>query len=42
MDAIRTMRLFGAIAASGNLSAVARDWGVSPSTVTYGLKALEE
>ena len=42
MDAIRAMRLFGAIAASGNLSSVARDWGVSPSTVTYGLKALEE
>ncbi|TMV85851.1 LysR family transcriptional regulator [Thioclava sp. BHET1] len=42
MDMFREIRLFLAIAESGALSAVARDWGVSPSTVTYGLKHLEE
>ena len=42
MDTLRMMRLLVAIADTGNLSAVARDWGVSPSTVTHGLKRLEE
>ncbi len=42
MDAFRSMRLFVAIAESGNLSSVARDWGIAPSTVTYGLKSLED
>ena len=42
MDAFRTMRLFVAIAEGGSLSSVARDWGVAPSTVTYGLQHLEE
>lgn len=42
MDAFRTMRLFVAIAEGGTLSCVARDWGVAPSTVTYGLQQLEE
>lgn len=36
------MRLFVAIAEGGSLSSVARDWGVAPSTVSYGLQALEE
>ncbi|MCA0922173.1 LysR family transcriptional regulator [Pseudooceanicola nanhaiensis] len=42
MDAFRTMRLFVAIAEGASLSSVARDWGVAPSTVSYGLQALEE
>ncbi|ARE42290.1 Transcriptional regulator, LysR family (plasmid) [Rhodovulum sp. P5] len=42
MDAFKTMRLFVAIADGGTLSSVARDWGVAPSTVTYGLQQLEE
>ncbi|WP_138465762.1 LysR family transcriptional regulator [Poseidonocella sp. HB161398] len=42
MDDPRLMRLFVAIAEQGSLSAVARGWGVAPSTVTHGLKRLEE
>lgn len=42
MDAFKTMRLFVAIAEGGSLSAVARDWSVAPSTVTYGLQQLED
>ncbi|MBT9386846.1 LysR family transcriptional regulator [Pseudooceanicola sp. CBS1P-1] len=42
MDDLRTMRLFVAIAEAGSLSAVARTWGVAPSTVTLGLQRLEE
>ncbi|MGI3170699.1 LysR family transcriptional regulator [Pseudooceanicola sp. C21-150M6] len=42
MDAFRAMRLFVAIAEGGSLSAVARDWAVAPSTVSYGLQALED
>ncbi|ANT60993.1 LysR family transcriptional regulator [Salipiger sp. CCB-MM3] len=42
MDTLRQMRLFMAIAEAGNLSAVARAWGVAPSTVTHGLKQLED
>ncbi|MEI4472180.1 LysR family transcriptional regulator [Frigidibacter sp. MR17.24] len=42
MDAVRSMRLFVAVAEAGNLSAVARGWGVSPSTVSLGLRQLED
>lgn len=42
MDTIRLLRLFVSIADTGSLSAVARGWGVAPSTVTQGLKQLEE
>lgn len=42
MDTLRLIRLFVAIADSGSLSSVARGWGVAPSTVTFGLKQLEE
>ncbi len=41
MDILRTMRLFVAIAETGSLSAVARRWGVAPSTVSLGLRTLE-
>jgi len=34
--------MFVAIADHANLSAVARAWGVAPSTVTHGLKRLED
>ncbi|WP_176083539.1 LysR family transcriptional regulator [Martelella sp. HB161492] len=42
MDDPTLMRLFVAIAERGSLSAVSRAWGVAPSTVTLGLKQLEE
>ncbi|MBJ3776903.1 LysR family transcriptional regulator [Acuticoccus mangrovi] len=42
MDDTRLMRLFMAIVDHGTLSAVARAWGVAPSTVTHGLKQLED
>ncbi|TPW27875.1 LysR family transcriptional regulator [Martelella alba] len=42
MDDPSLMRLFVAIAERGSLSAVSRAWGVAPSTVTLGLKQLEE
>lgn len=42
MDDPKLMRLFTAVADQGSLSAVARDWGVAPSTVTHGLKQLED
>jgi len=41
MDDARLMHLFTAIADHGGLSAVARAWGIAPSTVTHGLKQLE-
>ncbi|MAC77786.1 MAG: LysR family transcriptional regulator [Rhodobacteraceae bacterium] len=41
MDVLRTMRLFVAISETGSLSAVARRWGVAPSTVSLGLQQLE-
>lgn len=42
MDDPQLLRLFIAIAEQGNLSAVARIKGVAPSTVTLGLKTLEQ
>ncbi|WP_172327158.1 LysR family transcriptional regulator [Mangrovicoccus sp. HB161399] len=42
MDDPKLMRLFVAVADLGTLSAVARSWGVAPSTITHGLKQLEE
>jgi DNA-binding transcriptional LysR family regulator len=42
MDTLKSMRMFAAIAENGSLSAVARDWGVAPSTISYGLHALED
>lgn len=41
MDTVKLIRLFVSIAETGSLSAVARSWGVTPSTVTLGLKQLE-
>ncbi len=42
MDQLDTLRLFVAIADRGSLSAVARAWALSPSTVTLALQRLEE
>ncbi|MEG6509511.1 LysR family transcriptional regulator [Methyloligella sp. 2.7D] len=42
MDDPKLMRLFMAIADRGSLSGVARAWGMAPSTVTHGLKQLED
>ncbi|MCD9028290.1 LysR family transcriptional regulator [Luteimonas sp. BDR2-5] len=42
MDQLDTLRLFVAIADRGSLSAVARAWALSPSTVTLALQQLEE
>lgn len=41
MDTLKMMRLVLAVAEKGSLSAVARSWGVAPSTVTLGLQRLE-
>lgn len=41
MDQLDTLRAFVAIAERGSLSAVARAWAVSPSTVTTALQRLE-
>lgn len=42
MDDPTLIRLFIGIAERGSLSSVARIWGVAPSTVTLGLKQLEQ
>ncbi|WP_102222867.1 LysR family transcriptional regulator [Acidimangrovimonas sediminis] len=42
MDDPKLMRLLVAIVDAGSLSAVARLWGVAPSTVSHGLRQLEE
>lgn len=42
MDVVKSARLFLAIVETGSLSAVARAWGVAPSTVTLLLQQLEE
>ena len=42
MDVVKSARLFLAIVETGSLSAVARSWGVAPSTVTLLLQQLED